>query len=349
VDTASEKPRRISDAFASALRSGRSEFNAQFVEARRLYPELDGAAFLEFLQTYVDLLIRTLEQIRSERVAEVVMAAYDASLELVGQKLVGIGARNHLIEEGWRRLLTPIASLVATAPARILSAVSNALHNLETTPGTRPDQWLTEMERLGPQCKDANGFLRLGQVAGWRAGLAHFRQGAIAAANELAVSLALAAVGAPSTSEWPEIRKRLLADPWFDPAAPLTASNGEAIKIQVMTQAGAFRGFGGVFVEPPRVAAAGEHFLVRSGDENWLLAADRFGATFHRTNLADFDLALQNSKLPPGLRVADSKVIWGKERFEIAGLGKFTSAAANLTTLALTSELTHSVILVALR
>ena len=116
-----------------------------------------------------------------------------------------------------------------------------------------------------------------------------------------------------------------------------------------MTQTGAFRGFGGVFIEPPRVALAVEHFLVRSGEESWLLTADIFGATFHRTSLTDFESAVQHTKLPAGLRVADSKVVWEDERFEIPSLGKFTSSAANATTLALTSELTHSVVLIALK
>jgi hypothetical protein len=349
MDAILDKPQKISDAFASALRAGRPEFNAQFAEARRLYPELDGAVLLEFLRTHVDPLIRALEPAHSDGVPEVVIAAYDASLELVGQKLVGPGARNQLIEEGWRRLLTPVAALIATSPARSISAVSNALHNLAITSGTRPEQWIADLERLGPQCGDVETFLRVGQLTAWRAGLAHFRQSAIAVADGLPASLALAAVGAPGGSEWSEIRKRLLVNPWFDPAAPVTVGNGEMPRVQVMAQAGAFRGFGGVFVEPPRVAAAGDHFLVRSGEGNWLLTADLFGATFHRTDPADFDLASQNSKLPPGLSIADSKVIWAKERFEIAGLGKFTSAAANSTTLALTSELTHSVVLVALR
>ena len=349
MDTTTDKPGNISEAFASVLRSARSEFNAQFAEARRLYPELDGDVFLAFLRTHVDPLIRALGQTHSGHLLGVVIAAYDAGLELVGQKLVGPGARNHIIEEGWRRLLTPVAALVASTPDHTISAVCNALHNLATTPGARPEQWIADLERLGPQCADTGAFLRVGQVAAWRAGLAHFRQGALAAADGLSAPLALAAVGAPTASQWPEVRERLVADPWFDPAAPVAAGNGETPRVQVMAQAGAFRGFGGVFIEPPRVAAAADHFLVRSGEGNWLLTADLFGATFHRAETADFDLASQNSKLPPGLSITGSKVIWGKERFEIAGLGEFTSAAANATTLALTSELTHSVILVALK
>jgi hypothetical protein len=188
----------------------------------------------------------------------------------------------------------------------------------------------------------------LGEVAAWKAGLAHLRQSAITIADALRNSLALAAVGAPNLVEWSEVRKRLLADPWYDPGAPATADSTKNGRMRVMAQVGAFRGFGGIFVEPPRVAAAAEHFLVRSGQDSWLLTADLFGATFHRASPAEFESALKESKLPPGLHITDSKLVWDKERFEIPSLGKFTSAAASANTLALTSELTHSVVLLAL-
>ena len=339
----------ISDAFGSVLRSGRVEFNAQFAEARRLYPALDGADFLQFLRTEVDRLVRAVEKVKPGSVVEVVMAAYETGLELAGQKLIGSGARNPIIQRGWPEVLEPCALLVANAPARALGAVSNALHNLAATPGARPEQWISEMKKLGPQCGDVDTLLRLGQVEAWRAGLAHFRGGAIAAADNLPASLALSAVGASANGDWLQIRKRLLADPWYDPGAPIASGNGETNRVRVMAQAGAFRGFGGVFVEPPRVASDGEYFLVRSGDETWLLTADVFGATFHRSTPAEFDSASKKAKLPAGLRVAGSKLTWKDQPFEIAGLGRFTSSAANETTLALTSELTHSVILLALK
>jgi len=349
MDSADERQNGVSEALASVLRSGRSEFNAQFAEARRLYPALDGGAFLAFLRNDVDPLVRVVEKVKPDCAADVVMAAYETGLELIGQKLVASGARNQFIEEGWRRVFPPTASLVAKWPARVIGAVSNALHNLAGTPGARPEQWISEMEKLGPQCADVEALLRLGQVEAWRAGLAHFRQGAVAAADNLPTPLALAAVGAAATGDWTEIRKCLLADPWYNPSAAAATGNVKATRVQVMAQAGAFRGYGGVFVEPPRVASAGEHFLVRSGEESWLLTADVFGATFHRSNVDEFESAAKTTKLPSGLRVSDSKLSWKDERFEIGGLGKFTSTAANDTTLALTSELTHSVILVGLK
>jgi hypothetical protein len=340
---------RIGEVFAGILRSGRSEFNGQFAEARRLYPDLDGAIFLEFLRTTVDGLVRAVEKERPDRVAEVAMAGYEVGLELVSQKQVGPGARHHWIEEGWQRVLPSVVPVLARAPLSIIGAMSNALHHLATTSGARPAQWLADIERLGRQCEDPDTLLRLGQVSAWKAGLSHFRQGAIIAADALAPSLALAAVGAPNSAIWSEIRSCLLADPWFDPAIPIAEYNRKQHQLQVITRAGAFRGFGGSFVEPPRVAAAGEHFLVRSGEECWLLTADLFGATFHRTSPADFESALQQTRLPNTLRIADSKLLWNKKPCELPSLGKLTSVAANETTVALTSDLTHSVILAAIK
>jgi hypothetical protein len=339
----------ISEALTSVLRSGRVEFNRQFAEARRLYPDLDGGALSEFLASRVDGVVRAVGQVQPDRVADVVMATYEIGLELVGQKLVGPGARNPIVEEGWPRVLLSVKPLVAAAPTRILGAVSNALHNLASTPGARPEQWIETLERLGPKCPDSDTFLRLGQVAAWKAGLAHFRAGAIAAADALPPPLALAALGAPEKSGWPEIRQGLLSSPWFDPAQPAPIGNGPANHLRVMAQAGAFRGFGGLFAEPPQVSQAGEHFLACSGEEGWLLTADLYGATFHRASPGEFESARQQVRFPSNLRIMNAKVTWQDERFEIPSLGQYTSAAANETTLALTSELTHSIVLVALK
>ena len=339
----------VSEAFASVLRSGRAEFNNRFAEARRLYPELDGAAFSEFLERTADPLLLAISKIAPERVSGVATAVYDVGLELVGQKLAGPGARNQIIEEGWRRVLSPAAALIAVAPERCIRSISNALHNLSSIPGAHPEQWLTIMAQLGRQCGNAGTLLHLGQLAAWKAGLAHFRQGALIAADALPPSIVLAALGASPSSQWSDIRQHLLMDPWFDPATPISKDYGQNNSLRVVAQVGAFRGFGGNFVEPPTVAADGDHFLVKSADEFWLLAADFFGATFHRASRLEFETARQQINLSSDLQVTGSKLVWAGQRFEIASLGKFTSAAANATTLALTSELTHSVLLLALR
>jgi len=334
-----------SPALVSILRSNRADFNARFAAARRIHPDLDPGVFGEFLATAVDELVQAIEKVRADRLGEVTIAAYDAALELVGQKLAGPGSRLPYIAEGWRRILPKVPSVVAISPGVVIPAVCNALHQLASTPGTRPAQWIETMANLGPQCGDADSFLKLGQLCAWRAGLAHFRSGAIAAADALPESRVLAALGVKSGSSWADLRKQLLADPWFDPGNPANATS----TIRAVAQVGSFKGFGGLFIQPPQVAALGEQFLVRSDTECWLLAADAFGATFHRASVEDFEAARRDHPLPPGLKVTGSRIIFQGERFEFPALGEISTAAANATTLALTSGLTHAIILVALK
>ena len=118
--------------------------------------------------------------------------------------------------------------------------------------------------------------------------------------------------------------------------------------MRVVAQAGSFRGFGGLFVEPPLVVSAGDHFLARSDNGCWLLTADVFGATFHRAMSDQFVVASREQRLPRGLQVVGARVVLNGERVEFPALGDFTSAAANSTTLALTSRHTHAIVLVAL-
>lgn len=337
----------VSAALASILRSGRSDFNARFIAARHIYPDLQPEAFTEFLRTAVDDLVRAVHAVAADRVGEVTIAAYDAALELVGQKLAGpeanTSSRLRLVDEGWRRVLPIIAPLVATAPVRLISGVCNAIHQLASTPSARPKEWIEITEKLGPQCTDPNMFLKLGQVAAWKAGFAHFRQGAIVAGDALPEALVLSALGAKSDSTWMDLRARLLSNPWFDPSG----AGEESSVIRVAGQVGSFRGFGGLFVEPPLVVATGEYFLARSNSECWLLTADLFGATFHRASIEEFESATQRSQLPANLEIEGLRLSLNGERVELPAVGEVTSVAANGTTVALTARLTHSIVLIA--
>ncbi len=335
----------ISPGLATILRSGRADFNARFLAARRLHPDLDPAAFAGFLESAVDELAQAVEQVRPDRLGEVVQVAYDAGLELVGQKLAGAGARLDDIEQAWREILPAAAGVVAGSPGRLIPAVCNAAHQLASTPGASCGKWIERMTALIGQCADADGFARLGQVLAWRAGLPHLRAGALEVAGSLPESLALAAVEAGPGAIWNDVRAKLLAQPWFDPSR---GSAGASASMRVVAQAGTFKGFGGLFIEPPSVVSAGDHFLVRSDRECWLLTADLYGATFHRASIEEFAEAERGRRGPPRWRFHGSRVECDGVRFESPILGEIAGVAANATTLAITTRLTHSVVLVAL-
>lgn len=335
----------ISPTLANVLRANRAELNTRFASARHLYPRLNSLVFGALLQTAVDELVQSVERVRPDRIGDVALAAYDAALELAGQDLIGPAARHPFVEESWRILLPKVAAIVASDPSRVIASVSNAVHQLATIPETRPQQWIEVMASLAPDCSDVETFLKLGQVAGWRAGLAHFRRSALAMADTLPERLALAAIGAKPDTRWAEARGKLLQNPWHNPAE----GHNDITGIRLAAQAGAFRGFGGLFSEPPEVASAGEHFLVYSGGDCWLLTADAFGATFHRATKAEFEDAQSNRSLPTRVKIKGSHILLDEQPFEFPALGDYGSVAANDTTLALTGRFTHTIVLVALQ
>src|SRR6185312_4146890 len=140
-----------------------------------------------------------------------------------------------------------------------------------------------------------------GQVLGWRAGLAHYRSSALIVATTLPSTLALAAVGAHTKQKWSDVVQRLEDDPWFDPAK--SEATADRSRLAIVARVGGFRGFGGLFVEPPEVASSRDQLWVKSGDDCWLLCADVFGYTFHRATVEEFEGARQNPFSPEELSI----------------------------------------------
>jgi len=331
----------VSETLAAVLRSGRETFNSQFAQARRQYPALDVVSFSAFLVAVVDPLVRAVAQMRPEQVAEVTMHAYETGLTLAGQRLVGSGARYPEISDGLCRIGVAAPTLFAEAPGVMLASVSNALHTLASTPGGRAAEWIEEMVRLANVATGSAEFLRAGQIVAWRSGLAHYRTGALSVGDTLPEKVALAAIGANNGATWTGVRDRLAADPWHTPG-------NVASSLRIVGRAGAFRGYGGLFTEPPQVAPYGDDFMVRSAGEYWLLTANAFGATFHRAAEAEWRSVSGQPPVPPSLKIQRGKVTWQNASVDLPLRGEISSAAANATTLALSSTTSHSIWLIAL-
>ncbi|MEI6208894.1 MAG: hypothetical protein WCP20_19110 [Desulfuromonadales bacterium] len=144
-----------------------------------------------------------------------------------------------------------------------------------------------------------------------------------------------------------DILSRLARDPWYDPAKPARVGKGGE-RLRPVRRIGAFRGFGGLFIEPPRVTVSDRSILVRSGDECWLLTADCFGATFHRCDPALFAACDCQKTLPGGMELDGTTIRRDGFSLNLGQLGAISSAAATVDTLAITSPLTHSIVLIAL-
>lgn len=91
-------------AFQDALRRDRDVFNQKFAEARRRRPDLDPAAFSEFLKSSVAELVESAAKVNPDRSLEVAHAAYDAALTLVSERLAGSGGRHPMLDALFARL-----------------------------------------------------------------------------------------------------------------------------------------------------------------------------------------------------------------------------------------------------
>lgn len=323
----------MTSAFADFLRAHRGELNARFAMARRRLPALEGARFGSFLMTSVAPLV---EAVSPGDASSIGHAAYQVALELCGQRLAGAGGQ---VGAAWAALLVPAARRIAEEPERTLAAAANALVQLEAAPGARPAAWAEVMGAMAPRVASVDDWLLAGQVAAWRAGLAHYREGALSAADQLPADLALALVGAPPDGDWPSVRARLVADPWHVPAEPATGQ-------RVVARVGDFRGFGGLFPVPPSVAGSGDRFLVTSDGDAWVLFADAWGATFHRASDEDRRAAAATGAEPP--RWSDRRVELAGGGIEVSVRGEVTSAAYAASTLAVTSSHSHALVLLAI-
>jgi hypothetical protein len=334
----------LSDAFANTLRDRRADLNQRFERARHQYPQLEGDDVLAFLRDCVDGLVVAVQGVESAAVLSLVSAAFDAALALCGQKLVGVNGRFPIIEEGWKHVLTAAAPLVAREPARVIAAVSNALHALAVTPTARPAEWITSLAHLAPRCADTETFLRVGQVAAWRSGLAHLRVSALAVAELLPPDIAAAAVCGRDGGDWQTIRARLSRDVWFDPGT----TNEPAPGPRVVREIGAFRGLGGLFLLPPRIAAADGGWLVCSAEQHWYVTVDTFGATYHRATAEEWNAADLEQGLPGGVTLTGSTLTQGSFTLSLPVAGPVTSVASSGFTVAFTSAHTHSLTFIAL-
>ena len=336
-------------AFAKILADKRGRFNSQFAEAKTYRPGLDAAAFAGHLTQVVGPIVERVAATRPEQAETVTEALYELSLDLVGREFLGPRSRYPALAEGWRVIFGQLPERLAASPWQFPGAMTNALHNLSTAAGARPSEWMQAVVALSAACEDVPELLAAAQVAAWRAGLAQYRLSALARCRTLKPNIAGLALGLPgfkasflSAKGRDALLDALLADPWLDPADSAPPAN---TTLKIVARLGAFRGFGGLFMAPPMVTAPEGQFVVSDSDDHWLLFADRFGASWQR--VAAPPTGKQKMTEPMYRLNRQGRVARGAMQAQLPELEDSQSSAADETTLAVTTQLSHAVYLVA--
>jgi hypothetical protein len=335
---------QLTGAFAQFLKANRERCNAKFASARHFKPTLDGDVFGEHLSLTVAPIVEAVAQVQPTQANATAELLYDLSLDLLGQEFIGSHSRYPFINEGWRTLLPALAKHIVVAPRQVIGALTNALYNISLVSSARPQAWIDDLIALAPLCADVRTLLSVGQILAWRVGLAHYRNGALELCKQLDPKLVLLILQLPaqlSKPSVPDLLNRIIADPWLHPST-FAQSNKSKQTLQIVAQVGAFRGFGGLFLSPPTVTVAGDQFIVRDGEQHWVLTADCYGATFHRSDPATGDVDAGPFEVD-----RNGKVTRERMSQTFPELANFTSSADNHTTIAVTTPLSHAVFLVA--
>lgn len=333
------------DAFAAALRGRREDYNARFVHARRLRPELDGEAFKSFFAQATEPLVHSVQQLDPTAVDGLVSSAYDIALELVAQRLVGPAAPRSAISIGWSELAPAAARFLRDQPRNTLRALSNALHHLGALGEPAARRWLSLMQRCLPLCLELDQWLRAGQVASWLCGLAQYRAPALQVLSELDAPLQRALLELAPDANTAAILTELALSPWFVPGRTT-----QGTPPQVTRHIGSFSGLGGAFVSPPLVAASGSALYVRAGTHCWELLVDAWGEHLSRVpdELYEAAAALPR-QLPSGWSLHGSRLHAGQHVLELGGAGAISSRASNGHSVLLTHTASFRISVIAVR
>lgn len=333
----------ISAPLAAALSRGRERYNALVRERVASGQRFDAAVLAGHMRDVVSPVIDSVYRVDSGSVEPVTDALFRLTLDLIARDLVGPGTRYPAIAEGWARILPAAAPLLVRAPQHLAGSLANAAYNVSVASGAAPSRWIDEMASLARHCGEVTEFLDVGKVAAWRAGLAHYRRGALEACRSLSPDLAALALGVEGgVASYGAMLERLEADPWIAPAVAARESvDPPALRVVAVT--GAFRGFGGTFRVPPKVYLRAGQLVAKDDEAAWILAADRFGATWHRSSTDD----LLAQSFPDATLKQSGEARIGRLRDRFPELERSSSEAFDGTTLAVTLPRSHRVWLLA--
>jgi hypothetical protein len=285
----------ISSGFAALLAERRVEFNRRFdeisVQFNALTPEVGAEFFTRDLQPVIIAAeaVLTDTQRSAGRLFDIADTAVRVGLRATVQRMLGPTASQQHVTALWHEALPQLARLLVIDPT-LISALTTAAWQVASFEEARPAQWLRLLRTVGEHCADPTELRRVGQVAAWRSGLAHYRESALSVLDHLSPQrsmqvLDLGPVIGRQPPPWEATRARLHSDRWWNGAHGSEADSGDFARDnewKVVQQGGSFVGFGGRFQSPPRLQRLGSELFAVVDNDVFLVSADGFGVTFHR-------------------------------------------------------------------
>ncbi|MEI6234845.1 MAG: hypothetical protein WCT04_17460 [Planctomycetota bacterium] len=287
----------------------RDELNARFRTAKRRFPRLDAQSILALNAEFLPPLAGFGEPGTDELLSEI----FDLIILHAGRGLLSLGPSPMRVL--FSEALPILREHLLQRPRALPSALSNAVENLREK-GVAFSRTLAAM---AGDITDPDQIRDAGALTAWRLGEARLREQALNSAARLPGRAALIALGLDHwpASTAPLALAALIGDAWCHPReriSPRTLTalsnapretilaaleklsapfNAQPLACRMSATCGEFAGFGGPFLEPPKLLYVGKnthrhHFWVRSGTENFRIDADIFGWVCRPDPSADF-------------------------------------------------------------
>lgn len=332
----------VQGALAAFLARHRERLNASFAEARRADPSLDGAVLSEHLGRAVAPALEAAWARDPAAVDAVGWALWNGSLELLAGGHLGPSARFPPLSRVFTELLPAAPHLLGSAPAALLTTLLNGTLTLAVRSPDVASRWLDALPRA-LAAPDVDALRDAGLVLAWLSGLASARSRALELLGALPAALSATLLGVRADAALHGRIEALRSSPWTRPNLPLAATP----RLAFIGSVGGFRGFGGPFLRPPRVALGEDgSLLATDGREVVALFADAFGVELTRVPVPPASVAAPGEEARPVLLAG--RIVAGNQGLDVSFLGPLTSAAEQGGTLAFTSARSHRVHLVAL-
>ena len=333
----------LTGAVAAELAAGRDRYNNLFLSARREHRRIDADAVLAHVRHRLPPAVEAVAAIEPAAVPKVMTTLYELSLELIGRELLGPQAQAPQLNLVFDQLLPAMPRLLAAAPAKLTSALVNAVHKLSQERGFVLPLWVDRLIEAAPGCPDVPTLLAMGQVFAWRGGLSHFREGALELMRQLPAEALGVALGLREGDPSPETCLTMLeGDPFWRPELARCPQT-----VRIVGKVGRFSGFGGEFRSPPTVMCVSGQLVAFDERACWSIHADAYGARLRRIgpNLPDGE----ETPPPPGRSVdREGRVFWGRDQRAMPELAEHSGVVCSEQLMAVTLPSSHRIVLIAL-
>jgi hypothetical protein len=280
----------VDGALAAALEQHRDRFNAIVADARRTYVDFDTTVLENQIRGPLGELVDSCDRVLQGSGSRVLATIFAGVVQLVGQHRLGGGTHDPLLQ-----VLPRLSRILIEEPRRVFGSLANGVVYLHGF-GLPVVEWLDRVKSAASSA-DATASLGAGQVAAWVLGLSQFRDSALSVAAKLSDAAFAAALGLTGAAPPADTLRQLRENRWWRPGRTPTGTPTVAHRV------GAFRGFGGPFLSPPRVGVRDGDITVCAGPDAWLLHADAWGATLTRTDPMGIEFPSPRADLVPvGLR-----------------------------------------------